>query len=202
MLVSRDHANSLMKSDYEALAEDELIRKVRQGDHAAFETLFRTYAPACLRFASSLIDDVEIGEDVVQDVFGWVWLHRSQWSPGNDILSYLLTATRNRALNALRAKKLRGKSSTDHTALGISPAMSSPQANADISLEAKEQRMHVRQVVSELRDQQRAILLLRWQNGFSWAEIGGILGLSVDAVKQQHSRLIAALRGRLTDLFE
>src|SRR5689334_19577783 len=77
---------------------DSLSARIQAGDARAFEALFREYHPRLLSFAASYAGSVEAGEEVVADVFAWIWEHRATWAPTNGESAYLYGAVRNRAL--------------------------------------------------------------------------------------------------------
>lgn len=179
-----------------------LVAQVRQGDTAAFETIFYSYFAAVSRFASSFVGDRDVAEDLAQDVFGWIWLHRAEWDPAGDVLSYLLTAVRNRALDVLRAEKRHGEATMRYVDPGASPAMAAQAPAADAAVEQDERMATVWQVIFMLPEQRRTVLLLRWREGLEFEEIARILQTSVAAVRMHHSRALQALRERLPDGLE
>ena len=56
-----------------------LVARVRSGDTAAYEELFRTYYPGLLRFATTLVGSDDDGEELVQDIFARVWSAHERW---------------------------------------------------------------------------------------------------------------------------
>lgn len=182
--------------------DPQLLLRIRSGDAAAFEILFRTYFAASLRFAQSFVEDSDVAEDLVQEVFGWVWLHRAEWAPPPDLLSYLLTAVRNRALDFVRTARRRSDISVRYIGLGESPAMAAPERGADASMEADEQRTAVWRAIMGLPEQRRTVLVLRWRHGFDWDEVARIMGTTVAAARMNHSRALAELRRRLPGAIE
>jgi len=151
---------------------------------------------SCFRFALSFVDDRDVAQDVTQDVFGWLWLHRAEWTPSHDVVSYLLTAVRNRALDIVRTQQRRSATVARHVALGDSPAMASAETSADIIIEQAEQSSAIWHAVNALPEQRRTVLLLRWRHGLGWDEIARVMGASVGAVQVNHTRALKALRER------
>jgi RNA polymerase sigma-70 factor, ECF subfamily len=180
----------------------DLVARIRNGDVAAFETLFSAHFAGCYRFAMSFVGDPEIAQDVAQDVFGWVWLHRAEWSPSYDVLSYLLTAIRNRSLDILRARQRQSTTVDRYIVPGKSPAMAANSTPADILVEQEEQYRTIWRVVESLPEQRRTVVLLRWRHSLGWEEIARVMGTSVGAVQVNHTRALKALRERLPDAIE
>ena len=50
-----------------------VLKKIKEGDIKAFESIFRLYyTPLCL-YATSLTGDLEVAEEIVQDLFYVFW---------------------------------------------------------------------------------------------------------------------------------
>ena len=57
-----------------------IVARINQGDVAAFEELYTTLYPELLRAAVRLTHSRALAEEIVQDVFIWLWTHRTQWT--------------------------------------------------------------------------------------------------------------------------
>ena len=78
---------------------------MRTGDGRAFERLFRAYAAPLCEFALSYVRVRETAEEIVQDLFCWIWEQRFTVEMPYGVRPWLFTAVRNRSLNALRDRK-------------------------------------------------------------------------------------------------
>jgi RNA polymerase sigma-70 factor (ECF subfamily) len=181
--------------------EQQLVRHVRAGDAAAFERLFRMYFAAMLRFAISFVADADIAEDIVQEVFGRIWVQRDIWQPSTDVLSYLLAAVRNRALDIVTTEQRRATLARLHIVPNERSTMGLVTP-ADRSAELSSQRAVIWGVIHTLPEQRRTVLLLRWRYELEWEEISDIMGISVAAARMTHSRALQTLRERLPNGLE
>lgn len=75
-----------------------LLDELNAGSKAALETLFRTYNPRLLVFARSYIYDADAAQDIVQEMFIYLWSRRGTISQCN-IAALLMTGVRNRCIN-------------------------------------------------------------------------------------------------------
>ncbi|HXC24992.1 MAG TPA: sigma-70 family RNA polymerase sigma factor [Gemmatimonadaceae bacterium] len=191
-----------LRHRWAAPEEHQLIHRIRDGDTSAFETLFHSYFAAVLRFASSFLTDRETAEDLVQEVFAWIWIHRAEWDPSSDILSYLLTSVRNRALDVLRTDKRHAEISERYMEPGQSPAMATTAIPIDTRVEEDERNNIVWRVVLQLPEHRRTVLLLRWRHGLEWDEIARIMETSVAAARMNHSRALHLMRQLLPDAIQ
>ncbi|MBV6647933.1 MAG: RNA polymerase sigma-70 factor [Cyclobacteriaceae bacterium] len=81
-----------------------LISGIQQGNHESLKQLFDLYYDQLTRYALKLVDHPESAEEIVQDIFVWVWEKRERLSIEASVKSYLLRATKNRCINHLKSK--------------------------------------------------------------------------------------------------
>jgi len=185
-----------MTPHHEGSASDhDLIARVRAGDVVAFELLFRMHAATMLRFALSFVADPDAAEDILQEVFGQIWMQRARWAPSTDVLSYLLAAVRNRALNVVTTSARRTNILQQHAPDEI--AAMTPETFADRDVESNEQRTMLWNLIRALPEQRRTVLLLRWRHGLDWSQIAQMMGISDAAARKAHSRALQSLREQL-----
>lgn len=171
----------------------DLDDRIRRGDPAAFEALFRAHYEALCAFAARYTDSSAVAEELVQDVFTRLWTDRSKWPAPRNRRAYLFTAVRNRALNAGRRRKLEqdwadaeiiGSRTTEDTGGDDpTPRFQDPDAHAQLE-----------RAVASLPERCRLVMHLRWREGLSYADIAGIMGISTKGVENQLARGLRALR--------
>ena len=85
---------------------EEVFSKIKNGDQGAFEQVFRMfYMPLC-DYAVMILGDQAEAEDVVQDLFTYLWKSRQEIRVQESVKSYLFTSVRFRALNVLKHKMI------------------------------------------------------------------------------------------------
>ena len=88
---------------------EEVFSKIKNGDQGAFEQVFRMfYMPLC-DYAVMILGDQAEAEDVVQDLFTYLWKSRQEIRVQESVKSYLFTSVRFRALNVLKHKMIERK---------------------------------------------------------------------------------------------
>jgi len=171
----------------------DVVARVRAGDMAAFEALFRAeHAPLC-GYAFRLTDDRALAEELVQDLFADLWSKRDAWRVEGSVRGYLFAAVRNRALNARRRRVLEMRWAQEEAGADT-PSLHNPPAPADAELHAAELRAELRAALDSLPERRRAVMELRWLERLSHAEIARTLGISVKGVEIQLSRGLQSLR--------
>ncbi len=96
-------------------------------DQAAFKELYYLLFKELCGFANIFIQQKELTEEVVQDVFTKLWQQRHKLGAVNNLRVYLYTATKNTVLNYRKKYPLQSLSSTAIEALQISVGSPSPE---------------------------------------------------------------------------
>jgi RNA polymerase sigma-70 factor (ECF subfamily) len=171
----------------------DLDDRIRRGDPAAFEALFRAhYQPMCA-FAARYTDSSAVAEELVQDVFAAVWVDRSRWPAPANRRAYLLTAVRNRALNAGRRRRME-QDWVDAEILGGEPSVEASAVDDVPRRDDPATRVHLARAMTALPERCRLVMHLRWREGMSYADIAAVMGISAKGVENQLARGLRALR--------
>jgi len=175
-----------------------LLVRLRVGDAEAYEALFREHYHELFDFAAAWCHAWEQADEIVSDVFLWLYEHRETIHPRTSLAAYLFGAVRHRALNLRRGDSRAQARHTHLAAESHASVMPQPSATPEDVLLARETHdERVRAVVRALEPLSqvaRSIFLLRLQSGMSYAEIAGILGISANSAKTQFSRAMAVVR--------
>lgn len=174
-----------MKDVFNELAE------LQQGDYKTFENLFRKYYVVLCYEARSYIVEKHIIEELVGDVFRWLWENRKTVIITTSIRAYLTRAVHNACLSYLRQNQpeyIELDNVTEKNTL-----FSLEESPLDYVL-SKELIERVNKAVNELPPQYKRVFeLSRYQN-FTYAEISVEMGVSVNAVKLYQKKALAQLR--------
>jgi RNA polymerase sigma-70 factor (ECF subfamily) len=170
---------------------DPAAERIRLGDRAAFERLFRELAPAlCAFLAPKYVSSRADAEDVIQDVFCTLWTQRDRIRVHGSFRNYVFTAARNRALSLEKHERVRDKHAR------ISEAEDEPVTAADIADEA-ELATALHSAIQALPPRCREIFTLHRRSGLTQSAIARSLGLSIKTVETQIGRAIKMLRRSL-----
>jgi RNA polymerase sigma-70 factor (ECF subfamily) len=174
-----------------------LLAQLRTGDEGAFEQLFRMYAAALCDFAFSYVRSKEIAEEVVQDLFCWIWEQRFTVEMPHGVRAWLFTAVRNRALNALR--NIRSEIALDERLAREMPARGAV-VQPDAVLAARELSAAVAEIVAVMSPRCREAFVLIREQGMSYAEAAHVMGISAKTVEIHMTRAMTTLRMGLAGL--
>lgn len=155
-----------------------------------FDGIFRKcYTPLC-RFAFSLLGDMELSQDVVQEVFTDIWKRKDQLILKKDIENYLFISVRNNCFARLKKNKVVKLDINDHI---------NSIANDDSTDEllGEKQKRKILEVVNSLPEQRGIVLkLIVWEE-YSYAEVAEKLDVSINTVKSHMKLAYKELRNKL-----
>jgi RNA polymerase sigma-70 factor, ECF subfamily len=173
-----------------------LAARVRAGDAAAFEALFRAHYGALCGFAERYVRSAAVAEELVQDLFADLWAKRATWAPQTSARAYLFAAARNRALNLRKRESLERDWATEEAVSEVPTQHRAPTA-VDAMIEAAELHARLGAALESLPERCRLVMRLRWRDQLSYAEIAEVMGISTKGVENQLSRGLKALRETL-----
>ncbi len=184
----------------DAATEQALVRAIQQGDVEAFRTLHERYAVELLRFAHSYLRSRDDAEEIVQDLFLWIWEHRHEWNAPGGVRPYLFKATRNRAHGWLRKRRTQELFSM-RVSQGHDSAASTPASPPDplMATTAGELDAVLSETVAALPPRCREVFLLVRECGLPHGEVAALLDISPKTVEVHMNRALGALRRRVAE---
>lgn len=154
------------------ITDDVLIARIVARDRDAFSLLFDRYAGKALGFATRILGDQTLAEDVIQEAFWRVWQRAGSFDPARASLStWLMGIVHHCAIDALRRQRCR------ITAVEIEEADHELRLTQDESADVAEcawLRMageQVRKALAQLPAAQRIVIEMAFFAGFSRQEI-------------------------------
>lgn len=186
-------------ADPEGMAEDAiLVERVRRGDSEAFNTLARKHLKAVHAAALAITGEGADAEDVVQDAFVIALERLDDCVPAEKFRPWLLTITRNRALDLLRRNRVRRYEPLD-TPEGANDQVAANTVPSPLkAAELANTREHLEAAIATLTPVRREVLLLYDLEGWSHAEIAEHLQLAVPTVRSHLFLARRDLRARLS----
>jgi len=158
-------------------ADQILIAGIKRDDYSSYNQLFTRYYSRLCAFVFNLTQNYSASEDVVQELFIKLWIQREKLDITENISGYLYRASKNAALNYLRAEKNRLKSIND---------MPVQEWQPDESLiEQIEFSAALNQCISQLPERSRDVFMKSRFDGLKQQEISDQLGISVKTIKNQ-----------------
>ncbi|WP_153132089.1 RNA polymerase sigma factor [Dechloromonas hortensis] len=134
--------------------------------------------PRLRRYARAMLGDRAAADDLVQDTLERAWCRLAQWRVGSDLRAWLFSIMHNLHVDQLRRPSLPTHSLDDAGDDAPIRPMQSDQLEL-LDLEA---------ALSQLPDEQRAVLLLVAVEEMSYAEVAAALEIPLGTVMSRLSR--------------
>jgi RNA polymerase sigma-70 factor (sigma-E family) len=151
----------------------------------AFESFVAESGDTLLRMATLLTSDMQAAEDVYQETLQRL---AARWSRVDSPKAFCRRVLHNIVIDRARTQRRRPQE------LELSAAHENSDPRSGDPLAAVELRPGLLAALGTLSPQQRAIVVLRYFDDHSEAEVADLLGVSVGTVKSTASRGMAQLR--------
>ena len=98
--------------------ENDLWYKIKDGDSSALVALYDGFAGAMFSLSLEILGDRWEAEEVIQDIFAFLWRKPESYAPvKGKFSSWLLVLTRNRSIDRVRSRKRRVDRGESHEIL-------------------------------------------------------------------------------------
>src|SRR6185436_10542347 len=162
--------------------DGQLLDGVAAGDADALAMIFDRHGAAVLGVLTRMLGRAGEADEVLQEVFLWLWKHPRRYDPSRSSLrGWLLVIARSRALDVLRADRSR--------------RVHEPVPLADLERREAERRLQAAMVT--LPDEQRRCIELAFFAGLSHSQIAARLQQPLGTVKSRIQLGMAKLRAAL-----
>lgn len=151
-----------------------LIRRIKQGDEAAFDALVRRHYNNIYAFCYRRCGDSLLAADLTQEVFLRLVTAIYRYSVTGKFTNYLLTIAVNVCNDHFRRKKSEAMPLTEDT---------TAVADAEAQLLKKDSASSVRRALSQLPDEQRDAVILRYWHDMKLRDIAAVTGVSTATAK-------------------
>ena len=178
-----------------------LLNRAREGDLDAFNDLVVVYQDMLFALVVRMVPDRDQASDAVQEAFFSAYRNMEGFR-GGSVRSWLSRIAINAAMDAQRLKKRRPADPypelEDDTWQPPAPAADDPVTTAL----ATERHRALNDALARITDDQRTAIVLFDVEGYDYAEIADLTGVSLGTVKSRIHRGRLALRDRLADRME
>lgn len=180
-------------------AEDhELLRRFRNGDEQAFNTIVRLYQEKVYWVARRFVTDHDEADDIVQEVFVRAYKAFKEFRGDAGIFTWLYRITVNLSLNAIRRRKVRDFLQLDQ--LFVTP--DAGIKNPDEVLEDGERADLIAEAIDRLPEKQKAVFILRYYEELPYEEISKMLKTSVGGLKANYFHAVKKIGQHLKKAYE
>lgn len=174
--------------------EKDLLLRIADGEEEAFRQIFHQYLELVKKPLFAITKSVAVTDDLIQETFLRVWLHRDKLPHVEHFRSWVLHIAYNLGFTYLRDKKSRQKGLERHLQIHDS---STGQYEPEELTQFVMLIALVKQSIDRLPKQQKKVYILSREKGLKAREIADELRLSESTVKNTLTRALQNLRNAL-----
>lgn len=199
----QDQDGFALDADRSTWSDEALMAAITAQDELAFGTLYDRYTDLVFSTALRVLGDRQLAEDATQEIFVRLWRRPESFVASRGrFLSWLMSVTRNRAVDEIRARGRRmrreaaGVESTDEHAIGpVDKFENAPLRAAQL----QEDQRDVRAALEALPRDQRVALELAYFGGLTQQEIALQLHEPLGTIKTRIRLGMQKLKAALAD---
>ena len=166
--------------------DSHLVERARRGDAAAFVEIVRHYEPRLRALAYRLLDDRDLTDDVLQDVYIRAFKALGRFRGDASLGTWLYRITYNTCIDELRRGRKVVSLFSEHHA-DTEDARSGPE---EVAIE----RGDLAAALASLAPELRAAVILVDVDGLDYAAAGGVLGIPAGTVGSRRNKARSVLR--------
>lgn len=176
--------------------EEDEFSKFVEGDQKAYRKAFDFYFPIILRYAHSKCKYLEDAEEITQEAFTQLYLHRHKVRTEDDLYPYLFVITKRLCISHFRKQLAKPESA------GIEPPeWSSISYNTEDSVSYSELSRILHKIVASLPPQQQEIYRRSRLEDASHQEIAEEMGISRNTVKNHLLLATKVVRLKVQEMY-
>ncbi|QDW23361.1 RNA polymerase sigma factor [Pedobacter sp. KBS0701] len=180
---------------YSKFPDEKLASLLKEGDKQAFAEIYHRYWKLIYAHVYKMLRDEEDSKDVVQEVFGNLWIKAESIKHNTNISGLLYTSARNRVFDLIEKNKVR----SDYIG-EIASFMSDPVNHQVDAIDEKRILEILEREIQKLPPKMREIFELSRKENLSHKEIASKLNISEQTVKKQVQNALKAIKPKLNDI--
>jgi RNA polymerase sigma factor (sigma-70 family) len=162
-----------------------------EGDAHAFKDIHRELFKGLYNYALKLLQDGELANDAVQELFVRLWVRRGSIGPMRKVKPYFFTALRRQVLNQLRNTQIRA---LKIRALPGPDIAFSPEEIVVRNEEYETLQTRIAALLNELPKRQKEVIYLHYFEEMDYAQIAGVMGIHYQSVLNLTQKALQKLR--------
>jgi RNA polymerase sigma-70 factor (ECF subfamily) len=168
--------------------EAELISMLKQRTPSAFNYLYDNYSASLYTVIASILQDKELANDTLQEVFIKIWRQIEQYNPDKGrLFTWMVNISRNASIDVLRSKDYHSQKQNRELTESVYTAANTVNIETD--------KIGLRNLLSSLKGEQKVLIELAYFQGYTQDEISKLLNIPLGTVKTRLRSALIQLRG-------
>ena len=167
--------------------ESELVLLLKQRQQSAFSYLYDNYSGALLSVIIGVVNDSELANDVLQEVYIKIWRQIESYDASKGrLFTWMLNVARNASIDTVRSKGFQNSQQNRELTEAVYDAGGTTQIQTD--------QMGLRKVVHQLKEEYKVLVELAYFQGFTQDEISKMLNIPLGTIKTRLRTALTQLR--------
>ena len=193
--TASNHPHTTQTAD--SIEESRLLQQIGIGDRASFDELHRRMNTLLFSIAMGVLNNREAAQDVIQDVFIQIWERAASYDAERGKAStWLITLTRNKSIDRLRALNRRTRLNSDFEEQGKTDVRFDDRDSLTDAVMAERAAM-IRTAISKLNADQQAAIQLAYFDDMPYPAVAQRLSVPLGTVKARIRRGMKKLKNLL-----
>jgi RNA polymerase sigma-70 factor (family 1) len=162
-----------------------VLSELQKQNKFVYKNVFNQFYKGLVLYANNFLFDQQTSEDVVQEIFIWLWENAKNIEIKTSLKAYLYAMVRNKCLNYLKSIKI----TDDLNLIDLNSALLLEEDIDNISEDEKAIiYRQILKIVESFPESMQQIFKLKFVENYKYNEIADELGISVNTVKTQLKR--------------
>ena len=190
----KDETAPTSLDDYRALEDEELLALIEEHNLEALEVLYDRYSGPVFSLAMQMLRDSGAAEEVTQDAFFNVWRRAASYrSDRGKVTAWLFSIAHHRVIDEVRKRRRREQAQSSQDVDLLSQPADDAGDPARFAI-MQMRRSQIKEALSNLRPEQRDVVILAYYGGLTHSEIAKKLDQPLGTVKTRMRLALKKLR--------
>ncbi|HYF32863.1 MAG TPA: sigma-70 family RNA polymerase sigma factor [Chitinophagaceae bacterium] len=170
--------------------ESDLVGLLKEKDNRAFNYLYDNYSSALYGVILPIVQEAQVANDVLQEVFLNIWRKIETYDPMKGrLFTWMLNIARNASIDTLRSKTYQNSRKNQPLGDNVNSGRYVQTQNVDY--------IGLKKILEKLKDEQRVLVELAYFKGYTHEEIAALEGIPLGTVKTRIRTALIQLRNYL-----
>ena len=170
--------------------EADLVGLLKERDNRAFNYLYDNYSSALYGIILPIVQEAEVANDILQEVFLNIWRKIETYDPAKGrLFTWMLNIARNASIDTLRSRSFQNSRKNQPLSDNVNAGRHVQTQNVD--------NIGLKKIVNNLKDEHRTLVELAYFKGYTHEEISAIEGIPLGTVKTRIRAALLQLRNYL-----
>lgn len=166
----------------EVLSDKKLLNSYLSGNRGAISQLIERHSRRVRDYINMMVKDSDLADDIMQETFikAVRVIDAGRYTDNGKFLSWILRIAHNQVIDHFRQQKQNRQINEAEAGYDIFGSLRLTEGNIEESMISAQIEQDIRQMVDELPDEQREVVMMRYFSGLSFKEIAEQTDVSIN----------------------